>query len=175
MNVFRRPLFGAAADAELSKPYRFTTTPPAADWMSEAMDDGGWASGLAPFGNALPGVRTSWTNADIWLRQSFDSQTGDIQAASLVIFHDEDAEVYVNGQFVWKQGGYTMAYEAFGVTEESAAERPQHFSCSHPPNLGRPIHRSSPPMRTVSSQNRRIAGQLIAGRREIRGASSVSA
>jgi len=110
-------LVGAAADGELAKPYRFTTTPPAADWMSEAMDDSGWASGLSPFGNALPGVRTSWTNADIWLRQSFDSETGDIQAASLVIFHDEDTEVYINGQLVWKQDGYTTAYEAFGVTD----------------------------------------------------------
>jgi hypothetical protein len=110
-------LVGAAADGELARPYRFTTTRPAADWMSEAMDDSGWASGLSPFGNALPGVRTSWTNADIWLRQSFDSETGDIQAASLVIFHDEDTEVYIHGQLVWKQDGYTTAYEAFGVTD----------------------------------------------------------
>ncbi|HUD45990.1 MAG TPA: glycoside hydrolase family 2 TIM barrel-domain containing protein [Candidatus Baltobacteraceae bacterium] len=110
-------LVGAAADGELAKPYRFTTAAPAADWMREAMDDSGWASGRAPFGNALPGVRTSWTNADIWLRQSFDSDTRDIQAALLVIFHDEDTEVYVNGQFIWKEGGYTTAYEARGVTE----------------------------------------------------------
>jgi hypothetical protein len=59
----------------------------------------------------------SWTNDDIWLRQSFDSETDHIQAASLVIFHDEDTEVYVNGQLIWKRGGYTTAYEAFGVTE----------------------------------------------------------
>jgi hypothetical protein len=110
-------LVGAAADGELAKPYHFTTTTPAADWMSAEVDGGGWSSGLAPFGHALPGVRTSWTNDDIWLRQSFASETAAIQAASLVIFHDEDTEIYVNGQLIWKRGGYTTAYEAFGVTE----------------------------------------------------------
>jgi hypothetical protein len=110
-------LVGAAADGEWARPYRFTTTAPAADWTSAEIDDGGWSSGLAPFGHALPGVRTSWTNDDIWLRQSFASETAAIQAAALVIFHDEDTEVYVNGQLIWKRGGYTTAYEAFGVTE----------------------------------------------------------
>jgi hypothetical protein len=110
-------LVGASADGELAKPYRFTTTAPAADWMNAEVDDSSWASGLAPFGHALPGVRTPWTSDDIWLRQSFDSKAGSIQAAALVIFHDEDTEVYVNGQFIWKRGGYTTAYEAFAVTE----------------------------------------------------------
>jgi hypothetical protein len=110
-------LVGAAADGELAKPYRFTTTAPAANWTKPEIDDSGWASGLAPFGHALPGVRTSWTNDDIWLRQSFGSEAGNIQAAALVIFHDEDTEVYANGQLIWKRGGYTTAYEAFNVTE----------------------------------------------------------
>jgi hypothetical protein len=72
---------------------------------------------LAPFGHALPGVRTAWTSDDIWLRQGFDSESDDIQAASLVIFHDEDTEVYVNGQILWKQSGFTTAYNAFSVTD----------------------------------------------------------
>jgi hypothetical protein len=110
-------LVGAAADGELAKPYRFTTTAPVANWTSAEADDSGWASGLAPFGHALPGVRTAWTNDDIWLRQNFDSETDQLQTASLVIFHDEDTEIYANGQLIWKRGGYTTAYEAFNVTE----------------------------------------------------------
>jgi hypothetical protein len=110
-------LVGAAADGGLAKPYRFTTTAPPTDWTSAEANDDGWSNGLAPFGHELPGVRTPWTNDDIWLRQNFASDTDAIQAASLVIFHDEDTEVYVNGQLIWKRGGYTTAYEAFGVTE----------------------------------------------------------
>jgi hypothetical protein len=112
-----RVLVGAAADADLARPYRFATTEPAANWTSAKFADADWASGLAPFGHALPGVRTAWTTGDIWLRQSFDSEAGKTQAAALVIFHDEDTEVYVNEQLIWKRGGYTTSYEAFNVTE----------------------------------------------------------
>jgi hypothetical protein len=110
-------LVGAAADGELAKPYRFTVSKPAEDWTSAEADDSGWASGQAPFGHDLAGVRTSWTNDNIWLRQNFDSEAGAIQAAELVIFHDEDTEVYVNGQPIWNRGGFTTAYEAFDVTK----------------------------------------------------------
>jgi hypothetical protein len=110
-------LVGAAPDGELAKPYRFTTTAPAEDWMSADSGDGGWSNGLAPFGQGLPGVRTAWTNDNIWLRQNFTAETDAIRAASLVIFYDEDTEVYVNNQLIWKKAGYTAAYQAFGVTE----------------------------------------------------------
>jgi len=110
-------LVGAAADGELAKPYRFTTTKPAADWTGAEVDDRDWTSGQAPFGHALPGVRTAWTNDDIWLRQNFDSEADKIQSAALVIFHDEDTEVYVNGQAIWNRGGFTTAYETFDVTK----------------------------------------------------------
>jgi hypothetical protein len=110
-------LVGGAADGELAKPYRFTTTAPGNDWTGAEFEDGVWSSGLAPFGHALPGVRTAWTNDNIWLRQSFSAESDAISAAALVIFHDEDTEIYVNNQLIWKRGGYTTAYEAFGVTE----------------------------------------------------------
>jgi len=110
-------LVGGAADGGLAKPYRFTLAPPPSNWMTAEADDSGWASGLAPFGHALDGVHTVWTNDDIWLRQSFDFTEEKLKAAALVIFHDEDTEVYVNGQLVWQRGGYTTSYEAFGVTE----------------------------------------------------------
>ncbi len=110
-------LVGAAADGELAKPYRLTTAAPADNWTGAEFDDVGWSSGVAPFGHALPGVRTAWTNDNIWLRQNFNAESDAISAAALVIFHDEDTEVYVNNNLIWKRGGYTTAYEAFGVTE----------------------------------------------------------
>jgi Glycosyl hydrolases family 2, sugar binding domain/Glycosyl hydrolases family 2, TIM barrel domain/Glycosyl hydrolases family 2 len=108
---------GAAADGNLAKPYHYTTNTPSADWMSEKLDDSTWPTGLAPFGNALPGIRTTWKTGDIWLRQSFDSSTANIKRAALVIFYDEDTEVYVNGRLIWKRSGFTTAYDAFSVTD----------------------------------------------------------
>ena len=110
-------LVGAAADGPLAKPYRYTTNAPASDWATGSFNDQSWSSGLAPFGHALPGVQTAWNSGDIWLRQTFESDTAAIKAAALVIFYDEDTEVFVNGQSVWKRNGFTTTYDTFAVTE----------------------------------------------------------
>lgn len=108
-------LIGAAADGELCRPYRHTTSAPAANWMEPGFDDSGWAEARAPFGS-LPNSRTEWRTSDIWLRRSFEWTGGDLRAAALVIFHDEDTEVYVNGRKVWSRGGFNNSYESFDVT-----------------------------------------------------------
>ena len=41
----------------------------------------------------------------------------EVNAAALVIFYDEDTEVYVNGELIWKRTGFTTRYDAFVVTE----------------------------------------------------------
>ena len=110
-------LVGAAADGELAKAYRFTTNAPGADWFGPEADDRSWPAAFAPFGNAVPGIRTSWQTDDVWLRQNFDFDGEPIKTAALVIFHDEDTEVYVNGREIWRRGGFTTTYDAFPVTE----------------------------------------------------------
>ncbi|HYG36853.1 MAG TPA: glycoside hydrolase family 2 TIM barrel-domain containing protein, partial [Clostridia bacterium] len=110
-------LVGAAADGDRCTPYRYTTKEPAADWVNEAFDDGSWQSGLAPFGNALPGVRTTWTGNSIWARRTFEVNGSEVNQAALVIFHDEDTEVYVNGQKIWSGKGFLTSYEIYPVTE----------------------------------------------------------
>jgi beta-galactosidase/beta-glucuronidase len=109
-------LIGGRPDGPLARPYRYTTLKPGADWLSDAHDDSGWKTGLAPFGNALPNVQTPWNTSDLWVRQSFDSDLAGFNAAALVIFYDEDTEVYVNGQLVWSRTGFTTTYDAFDVT-----------------------------------------------------------
>ena len=61
--------------------------------------------------------RTPWKTSDIWLRQEFDSPNDRFQFAELAIFHDEDTEVYVNGQLIWKAKGYLTGYRAYPVTD----------------------------------------------------------
>ena len=112
-----RVLVGAAADGELCQPYHFTTNAPPPQWSAESFEDSAWAVARAPFGNALPKVRTSWQSSDIWLRRTFEGPGSDITRAALVIFHDEDTEVYVNGQEVWHGAGFLTRYEMFPVTK----------------------------------------------------------
>lgn len=110
-------LVGAAPDGALAKPYRFSTSAPATDWTAAGFDDSAWQSGGAPFGDNLPGVRTRWNTPDIWLRQTFEANGAGLKTAAVVVFYDEDTEVYLNGQLIWKRGGFSTRYEMFEVTE----------------------------------------------------------
>jgi hypothetical protein len=97
--------------------WKYTVHPPTGDWQSPDYDDSNWQSGPGGFGTeGTPGttVRTVWDKADIWIRRSFDLTNvptqGDI---CLTIHHDENAEVYINGQLVQELKGYTTGYKTF--------------------------------------------------------------
>jgi hypothetical protein len=107
-------LVGAVQDGELARPYRHTTNAPAADWMGAGFNDRAWEWARAPFGT-IHDVRTPWTTSDLWLRRTFEWKGGNVTDAALAIFHDEDTEVYVNGEKIWNRSGFTTAYELFGV------------------------------------------------------------
>lgn len=110
-------MVGAAADGPRCTPYRYTTTAPVDGWNGEAFDDSAWKTGLAPFGAELPRVATPWKTSDIWLRRTFESSADTIRNAALVIFHDEDTEVYLNGKKIWAGAGYLTSYEIYPITE----------------------------------------------------------
>ena len=109
-------LVGAAVDGELSKPYQYTTAAPAADWMAEAFNDDTWKTAKAPFGT-VNNARTPWTTPEIWLRRKFDWNGTAFKVAALVIQHDEDTEVFVNGEKIWSGTGFNNSYDIFTVTE----------------------------------------------------------
>jgi hypothetical protein len=56
-------------------------------------------------------VKTVWDTPDIWLRRSFQLDSvptqGDI---SLIVHHDEDAEIYLNGKLVKQLKGFIGGY-----------------------------------------------------------------
>ncbi len=96
-----------------SQSWRYTTTNPSDDWRSVEFDDSGWESGKGGFGEeSTPGarVRTEWESADIWLRTVWELKTSEFDGLHLRIRHDEDVEVYVNGQKVVSLSGYVADY-----------------------------------------------------------------
>lgn len=109
-------LVGAAADGELCRPYRYTTAAPAADWTGDSFNDQSWQTARAPFGT-IASPRTRWETSDLWLRRTFEWKGGNVTEAALVIFNDEDTEVYVNGQKIWNRSGFLTSYEMYPVTE----------------------------------------------------------
>ncbi len=104
--------------------WRFTLQKPAEDWFKPGFDAGSWKEGRAGFGTkGTPGavVRTEWNTGDIWLRREFDLQTGKSDVLRLLIHHDEDAEVYLNGVLAARAPGFASDYEKFPMNPDARA------------------------------------------------------
>jgi hypothetical protein len=98
--------------------FRYTTSKPANGWEKPDFDDSAWQQGPGGFGTkGTPGavVRTEWNTSDIWLRRTFELADNKLTNPCLLIHHDEDAEVYVNGRLGAKLGGYTTGYTRCGL------------------------------------------------------------
>lgn len=95
-------------------PWRYTTDRPTEDWYRPDFDDRAWRVGQGGFGtHGTPGalVRTVWNSSEIWLRRQFSLDTVPEQAQLvLLIHHDEDAQVYINGQLVKTLKGFVRNY-----------------------------------------------------------------
>jgi len=103
--------------------WRYTTEKPDGDWQSPGFDDSGWSTGKGGFGTTMtPGttVRTEWNDKQIWVRRTFELPAGvNQQALHLMMHHDEDAEVYLNGVLAAKLTGYTTLYTAVPITPDA--------------------------------------------------------
>ena len=97
-----------------ARQWHYTTTAPEGEWFAEDYDASAWQAGDGGFGTTgTPGaiVKTTWDGADIWIRQTFELDKFSKDDLSLLIHHDEDAEVYINGVRAAKLKGYTTAYK----------------------------------------------------------------
>jgi hypothetical protein len=103
--------------------WRYTTERPADNWPKPDFDDSAWESGPGGFGEpSTPGtvVRTSWKTPDIWVRRSVDLDRVP-QELKLMIHHDEDAEVYLNGVPAASPKGYTTSYVPMSISKDAIA------------------------------------------------------
>ena len=110
------PAFKQLVPSSKAQPqtWAYTTEKPGDDWMKPEFVADSWKTGPGGFGTeGTPGtvVRTVWNTPDIWTRRSFTLDSLPAQGElCLDIHHDEDAEVYLNGQEVLTVSGYTTGY-----------------------------------------------------------------
>ena len=103
--------------------WRYTTTTPAAGWYHRDFDDSTWTEAPAGFGTRnTPGavVRTAWRTDDIWARRQF-SLPAVTPNLRLMVHHDDDAEIYLNGVLAAKLPGYATGYEPVWIHPAAAA------------------------------------------------------
>jgi hypothetical protein len=107
----------------------YTTTDPGARWYSKVFKPSGWKEGWSGFGTpTTPGsaVRTIWNTSDIWLRREIVLPAGiDVGRLYLLVHHDEDVEVYINGALAAREEGFLTRYEPIPILPAGrAAVRP---------------------------------------------------
>ncbi len=103
--------------------WRYTLKQPEGAWQAPAFDDAGWKAGAGGFGTAgTPNARvgTEWRTKDIWLRKRF-TLADELRKPALLIYHDEDAEFFINGQPVLSLKGYVTEYKVLPLGEEHRA------------------------------------------------------
>lgn len=107
--------------------WRCTEADPGVGWEREDFDDSAWKRAPAGLGRAgTPGavVRTEWHSGEIWARRAFTLAEADLAARDdlhLLIHHDEDAEVYLNGAHAATAPGYTTSYTIIAIGPRARA------------------------------------------------------
>ncbi len=96
------------------KPYacKYTEANPGDDWMKESFADVNWKMGKAPFGTKESDPATEWNTREIWVRRNFELNDLNIDQLLLQLRHDDDVEVYINGEKVYSCAPcYSGSYE----------------------------------------------------------------
>ncbi len=115
------PLIGVTATDAPNGPWQWTTERPADSWTEIEFDDSRWQTGPGGFGEpSTPGsrVNTEWLTPDIWLRRIVDLDAVPENPA-LLIHHDEEAEVFINGQKVAAVERWVTEYKVLPLSDDA--------------------------------------------------------
>ncbi len=111
----------------INKPceWKFTSKEPESDWQFENFNDSDWKVGLSGFGNGNPpnsNEQTNWNTNDIWLRKSIDIRklsSEELEKLIMVVYYDEDCEIYINGVLASSNKGYVSNYKQVEINKEA--------------------------------------------------------
>jgi hypothetical protein len=118
----KRPLITQIVPVATTQPveWKYSLEAPDDDWFRADFDATEWKSGRSGFGTAMtPGVKigTQWNTPDIWLVRDIELTDGNLDSLHWMIHHDEDVEIYVNGELTEKFAGYLVQYETRPLSE----------------------------------------------------------
>jgi hypothetical protein len=113
----------AAADTAPAT-WKYTTTKPEDGWVAASFDDKAWKSGQSGFGTrGTPGaiIHTLWDTADIFMRREFTLPEGEVHNPQLLVHHDDNVEIYINGVLALKSGGFVTSYQPRPIAKDALA------------------------------------------------------
>jgi len=106
------------------KPYtcKYTEAEPVKEWATAQFDDSSWKTGTAPFSNDKSAAKTLWTSKNIWVRRTFTINDLDFNKLFLKLHHDDDAEVYLNGEKIAEQSGANGDLQYFPLNADAVSK-----------------------------------------------------
>ena len=103
--------------------WAYTTERPDSNWTSADFNDAGWKRGPGGFGTkGTPNTdaRTEWKSGEIWLRRGFDAPANfKPHELRLSYYHDEDAQVFLNGQLIAEFKGHVGNYDVMTLDDRA--------------------------------------------------------
>ncbi len=101
------------------QPYevKYTETKPADGWENEAFNSAAWKTGKAPFSDNKSTPGTEWFSKDLWVRRSFTLNRTDYNKLFLKLKHDDNIEVYLNGEKIYSMVGWTGKFENIPIED----------------------------------------------------------
>jgi len=95
---------------------KYTENAPAEGWMNASFDDSKWKTGAAPFGNNQ-GAKTVWKSKDLWTRRTFILTAIPDRKMYLKLYHDDNVEVYLNGEKIYSCNCWNNSTEYFPLDD----------------------------------------------------------
>jgi hypothetical protein len=103
------------ASDEMAYDSKYTETAPAGEWQNPVYDDSQWKTGSAPFTDDRGKAKTLWLTKDIWLRRKFTLTDLNINRLFLKLYHDDNVEVYLNGEEVYSHVGWVSDFKQIPI------------------------------------------------------------
>ena len=101
--------------------WRYIQEAPSENWSNIAFDDSSWRKGQAIFGGEeMDNEKTIWSTSDIWLRREFNLNEKILEPV-LKIMHDDDYEIYINGQLFLAEEGVSADYKYIKLDESKGS------------------------------------------------------
>ena len=102
---------------EITYQCQYTESEPADGWMNTNFDDKQWKTATPPFSNDTARAKTLWTSKDIWVRRSFLLNNTNLNQLFLKLHHDDNVEVYLNGEKIYTCDCYNGRLENFPLED----------------------------------------------------------
>ena len=111
----------------------YTETAPDSRWMTNSFDDSKWKNGRAPFGDNKLFAKTIWLTKDLWVRRAFVITAPNFNKLFLKLQHDDNIEVYLNGEQLYKTEGWTnkFIYLPFGNDMKNKLKKGKNIIAIH--------------------------------------------